>query len=386
MAKRPRNEPSIRGRRPRFIGSRREPVGQLNRLGALQGRVITDGNVVFGACVVAEDAAGNIVSGTVTEPDGRYVLPALAPGNYQVRATPLYSLLANPAVRLVSGADIGRRFANAETSFLPTANKTTGVAPGITNEVDFSVLKGEPGFLIARLRPAAREQDELAAINSPAMIRVGQGNLVIGVYSPGFPSTGATLTVTGGGLMLGPASFVRDAFPNVRPSLNLLSIAISVDRNATPGLRSFIVQQGTNIAYANGFLEILPAFSDDNFDGLDDSFQRRYFPRFTAAEAAPSADPDGDNFSNNREWVAGTDPTNRLSVLRIERASVSANGTTIVWQSVAGKRYQVFRNLELEKGAWEPVGAAVMAAGPSAQFLDSSSAIGARFYRVQVRP
>jgi hypothetical protein len=361
-------------------------AGQLSQFGTIQGRVLMDGKGVFGACMVAEDAAGNIVSGTVTEPDGRYALPALAPGNYQVRAAPLHSGLANPVVRLVSGADIGRRFANAETSFLATTNRTTSVAARMPNEVDFTVMKGEAAFRIARIRPATRDTDELVALNSPAAIRVGESNLVVGVYSPDFPSSGTTLTVTGDGLTLGPARFVSDPFPNVRPSLNLLSITINVDRNATPGLRSFIVQQGTNLAYANGFLEILPAFPDDNFDGLDDRFQRRYFPRFTSVEAAPTADPDGDNFSNDREFVAGTDPTNRLSLLRIERVTVSPTGVTFVWQSVEGKRYQIFKNSDWGNGAWEPVGATLTATGVTAQFIDSSAGDKVRFYRIQVAP
>jgi len=363
------------------------PIGeQLRRLGTIQGRVALDGAGVFGACVFVEDSAGNVVSGTVTGLDGRYELSALAPGNYQVRAAPLDSVLANPLARLVSGPDIAPRFANAETGFLPTANRAVAVAAAVIAGADFAVTKGDPAFRIARVRPAAREGAELVALNSPAMIRVGESNLVVGVYSPNFPSVGAALTVTGGGLMLGPASFVSNAFPNARPSLNLISIAIRADRNATPGLRTFIVQQGTNIAYANGFLEIRPAFPDDNFDVLDDSFQRRYFPRFTAAEAAPTADPDGDKFNNASESVAGTDPTNRLSLLRIERVTVTPDGTTIAWQSLAGKRYQLFRNSELGKNAWEPVGAAVLSSGDSVQLLDSSAPIRARFYRVQVAP
>jgi len=37
-----------------------------------------------------------------------------------------------------------------------------------------------------------------------------------------------------------------------------MSIRISVASNATPGLRSFVLTQGTNVAYANGFIEVLP--------------------------------------------------------------------------------------------------------------------------------
>ncbi|MBI4664292.1 MAG: hypothetical protein HY735_36310 [Verrucomicrobia bacterium] len=161
--------------------------------------------------------------------------------------------------------------------------------------------------------------------------------------------------------------------------------AFSID--ATPGLRSFIVQQGTNVAYANGYLEVLPPFPDFNFDGLDDTFQRRYFPLFTAPEAAPGVDPDGDGYDNRSEFRMGSDPANPLSfVFRIQSVTLKTGSSTISWESVAGKKYQVVSRTEIPGGSWQPLGNPVVARGSNTQFLDSSATNRVRFYRVQALP
>jgi hypothetical protein len=69
----------------------------------------------------------------------------------------------------------------------------------------------------------------------------------------------------------------------------------------------------------------------------------------SAAGSADNSDPDGDGMSNWQEWIAGTNPTNALSVLRLA-ASVSTNdvsGITVTWQSVAGKNYFLQRSSNL---------------------------------------
>ena len=168
--------------------------------------------------------------------------------------------------------------------------------------------------------------------------------------------------------------------------LNFISVSISVASNATPGLRSFIVQRGADLAYANGFLEVEANVPDFNFDGLDDRFQRRYFPLFTAPDAGPGADPDGDGFNNQAEFVAGTDPTSALSLLKIDQVVLNAQGSTVTWQSVANRRYQVFSRVDLENAAWQAIGSLVTAGGSTAEFRDVSATNGFRFYRVQVLP
>jgi hypothetical protein len=214
-------------------------------------------------------------------------------------------------------------------------------------------------------------------------LRLGEANYYVGVASADLPTSGATLTVTGDGLTQGPVSFDPDNFGT---GLNFISTEISVATNATPGMRTFIVQQGTNVAYANGFLEILPAVPDFNFDGLDDTFQRKYFPLFTVSNAAPAADPDGDGFPNSSEQIAGTNPTNAASLVKIDSVSHDASGTTVTWRSVVGKSYQLYSRAVVGVGTWNPVGIPVPALSTTTQKLDTTGTTGNRFYRVQVLP
>ncbi|HEX4644004.1 MAG TPA: thrombospondin type 3 repeat-containing protein, partial [Verrucomicrobiae bacterium] len=134
------------------------------------------------------------------------------------------------------------------------------------------------------------------------------------------------------------------------------------------------------------YLEILPLIPDYNFDGLDDRFQREYFFPFTSTNAAPNADPDHDGFTNFAEYIAGTNPTNAASLLKIQSISHAANGATVVWQSVANKHYQMLSRTNLVTGAWQNAGSPVIAAGATTQILDGTATNGLHYYRVQVLP
>jgi Matrixin/Carboxypeptidase regulatory-like domain len=351
----------------------------LATLGQFQGRVTMNGSSVFGAAVLAEESAsGNLAAGTVTRADGSYVLPALPPGQYNVRVTPLDVASAN--VFLIRGRDIASSYDSAATGFLPSANLATTLNAGVSVRVDFAVTAGSPAFRITQIRQVSATSGSFRWSSLPAAIRPGQSNYFIGVGSAELPTNGATLAITGDGLTLGPASFATLS------GLNFISVSISVASNATPGLRSFIVQRGADLAYANGFLEVASTIPDFNFDGLDDRFQRRYFPLFTAPEAGPDADPDGDGLNNQAEFVAGTDPTHSLSVLKIDQVVLNGQGSTVTWQSVANRRYQVFSRVDLENAPWQAIGSPVTAGGSTAEFKDVSATNGFRFYRIQVLP
>jgi len=208
----------------------------------------------------------------------------------------------------------------------------------------------------------------------------GQSNYFIGVASTNLPTSGATLIVTGDGLTLGAPTF------KTQSGLNFISVPISVASDATPGLRSFVVQLGNNIAYANGFLEIQPTVPDFNFDGLDDRFQRQYFPLFTAPEAGPNADPDWDAFNNRAEYISGTVPTNSLSLLKIESVTLTSSGSIVTWPSAPQKHYQVWSRRDVANDSWRTVGSPITATNSSTQFTDVAATNSLRFYRLQALP
>jgi hypothetical protein len=355
--------------------------------GCVRGNVTMNGAAVFGAAVLAEDAgSGNLISGTVTRADGSYDLPAVPPGQYGVRVTPLDPSGARQF--LVRGRDINNEkdvggnfvYDSVQTSFLPTTNVAVTLAAGATVIQNFAVTSGEPAFRITHIRVPSAVAESISWSPYPVSLRPGQSHHFVGVASASLPTSGATLFITGDGLTLGAPVF------NTLLGSNFISIEISVASNATPGLRTLVVQRGNDLAYANGFLEIQTPYPDFNFDGLDDRFQRQYFPLFIAKEAAPDADPDGDGFTNQAEYISGTVPTNSLSLLKIESVTLTSGGSTITWQSAAQKRYQVWSKRDVAGDLWQTVDSPVLGSENLTQFTDVSATNGFRFYRIQALP
>jgi hypothetical protein len=60
--------------------------------------------------------------------------------------------------------------------------------------------------------------------------------------------------------------------------------------------------------------------------------------------SADYADPDHDSMNNWQEWVCDTNPTNRLSALRLLSPSITSTDVTVTWQSVAGVIYFLERS------------------------------------------
>jgi hypothetical protein len=320
--------------------------GVLKSLGALHGTVTRQGNPVWGAVVILEDESGNLVSGGITQSNGQYSLQAIPPGVYQARVSPLDP--SSAAHYLCRGQDIVNdpEF-KPESSFLPSTNTPFTLSAGLTVSRNFVVAQGEPAFRVNRILRATAKTNDWWAVNAPTRVLQGDSNILVGVFGERVPTKGAALQITGTGIAAGPASF----HPAAIAGLNLITVMLQVRSNAAPGLRSFLVHQGTNIAWANGCLEIAPRISDDNFDGLDDEFQRAYFPLFTAAEAAPGADPDGDGLTNAQEHWVKTDPTDADSVLKIDRIELAGTQVSLAWRGQRGFNYQVMSSTEPSRTA-----------------------------------
>ena len=349
---------------------------------AIRGIVRKAGAPVWGALVLLERTAfDDVVAATLTRTNGTYELSGIPAGSYSIRLSPLDSTNAPHA--LLRGSQISTEFSGADPNFLPTASTLVTLVAGLTNTLDLTVTNGTPAFRISHMRTPTTSPGFYRWNGLPAALRPGVADIYFGVASPNLPASGATLAVTGDGISLGPVAFLPNLFGT---GLNFMSAQIAVASNATPGLRSIMVQDGANAAYANGFLEILPREPDYDFDGLSDIFQRQYFPRFTVPEANPDADPDGDKYVNALELGAGTNPTNSQSVLKIDSVVISMSGAAVNWRSVSGKHYQLLYKPVLGSGNWAPVGAPVTASGPVATQTDPQGIAGDRFYRIQVLP
>ncbi len=110
----------------------------------------------------------------------------------------------------------------------------------------------------------------------------------------------------------------------------------------------------------------------------------------SAASAAvpvldPNGDADGDGQSNAAEDLAGTNPLDATSTLRITGVvrSASAHTTQITWSSVAGKQYQVESTSDLVSGTYSAISGIVTATATTTTYTDTSTN-PKKFYRVIV--
>jgi subtilisin family serine protease len=123
---------------------------------------------------------------------------------------------------------------------------------------------------------------------------------------------------------------------------------------------------------------------DADLNGLPDWWELEYFSQQTGTD--PNADPDHDGLSNLAEWLAGTNPTNAASSLRLRVLSVSnLNTVSLAWPSVAGKTYRLECSTNLLTGFDLVI--RTNATAPTNVVTDTAIIPGnTRFYRVGVEP
>ena len=97
------------------------------------------------------------------------------------------------------------------------------------------------------------------------------------------------------------------------------------------------------------------------------------------------ADSDGDGMNNWQEWVCGTDPTNRLSVLRLFSPSITSTNATVTWQSVAGVNYLLERSANLASPFTFVATNIIGQAGTTSYADTNATGAGPFFYRVGVQ-
>lgn len=122
---------------------------------------------------------------------------------------------------------------------------------------------------------------------------------------------------------------------------------------------------------------------DSDGNGLPDWWELQYFGQLIGTD--PNADPDHDGMNNLAEWIAGTNPTNAASNLRLTLLSATNSNVILSWPSVAGKSYWLERSTNLLNGFNSVVSTNITATAPTNIETDTAILPGnALFYRVGV--
>jgi hypothetical protein len=144
---------------------------------------------------------------------------------------------------------------------------------------------------------------------------------------------------------------------------------IGINSSCSGGMR-FLTYDWTNAAPGSNTIQVI--FTNQIY--LSDTR--------TVAVARPG-DSDGDGMSDYAELIAGTDPFNANSLLRI--TSLDAGSQLIVWDSATNVNYQVLATTN-----WNypllPISPIIPSAGASTFYFDTAPDPTNKFYRIQVAP
>jgi hypothetical protein len=187
-----------------------------------------------------------------------------------------------------------------------------------------------------------------------------------------FTLTGPTNSViTGGGLI----------FRTNAPAGEYVITWQPVPYYVTPPAQTNTLGSSTNDLVFTG----LYTFPDANHNGISDLWEQQFLgaanPGYTGL-----GDSDGDGASDLAEWLAGTDPGNAASVLKLSLPEVLPNGTVhFTWPTVAGRSYRLEVSTNLT--AWQPVTAPARSDGtPMEATLPALDPLLPYFFRVTVTP
>jgi len=144
----------------------------------------------------------------------------------------------------------------------------------------------------------------------------------------------------------GASILPSDRFVNVNTDFQVLNNISNLSAGAYTVIMTNSVGGSLGAARTNAILTVL---ADSNGNGIPDVWESTYFGSPTGADR--DADSDGDGLSNRAEYLAGTDPTNKLSYLKVEQISPTG-GALITFQAVSNRTYTVEYKDGLDAPAW----------------------------------
>jgi len=118
------------------------------------------------------------------------------------------------------------------------------------------------------------------------------------------------------------------------------------------GSYAVIVTNPVNTVGVISAAAVLTVLADTDGDRLPDSweFANQFNPN---AAGDGTNDVDGDSLSNRQEYLAGTDPRDALSYLKVDRLTAGSGGLpTLEFRAVSNKTYSILWRPSLDSGNW----------------------------------
>jgi hypothetical protein len=222
-------------------------------LGAIAGRVLTlEEEPVFGAHVVALNAAGIVQVGALTDWTGSFSLTSLPPGSYRVYVEPLDGPVT-PGNLLYTFRDARRDF----RTLFAGGNRSPAVIlvqAGETSSLEPFRVEARPPALNPRWVEWSPDGVGFPnAVAQAVQVRPGRSNFLAlaGEGLAGVPRTG--FSVSGGDIQFDSTRIVRGLTDLGNPYVIL---PLTVRPDALPGARTVIVSDGTEWAAFTGCIEV----------------------------------------------------------------------------------------------------------------------------------
>jgi len=137
-----------------------------------------------------------------------------------------------------------------------------------------------------------------------------------------------------------------------------------------------------NLAATNGVAAtfLLTVLADIDGDGLPDNWETNYFGDATAAD--PAADADGDGLLNGQEYIAGTDPLDLASCLKVNRVTLGTGDAAIEFLAVSNHTYTVQFTDGLQPASWQRLADVPARSTNRTETVTDAGVSANRFYRL----